>query len=306
MSRRVVCTIISSSASTIVNSFSANPKQTGAQWPMRHGRSDLNRSVTLLASLLLLSGSAAGAERQILDDIENGTIQLDTEVAIPSGNASMPTPGSENEPASFIVKLTKAQEKTITDKAYPLMLAKWPFNLISVCWENSAPTNDLERTWVRDAITNSWQRSSALQFVGWEKCGPNTLGVRINIDDVGPYARFLGKFLAGVKSGMVLNFTFQAWGQSCTASEAQRKGCVESIAVHEFGHAIGFAHEQNRPDTPGECSNLRQGTNGDRIDITPWDPHSVMNYCNPIYNNNGALSEFDIQAVQYIYGVPSK
>jgi hypothetical protein len=79
-----------------------------------------------------------------------------------------------------------------------------------------------------------------------------------------------------------------------------RESCIRSIAVHEFGHAIGFAHEQNRNDTPGECAEKPQGPNGD-VMLTPWDLHSVMNYCNPVYNNNGVLSDDDIISVNKIY-----
>ena len=48
-----------------------------------------------------------------------------------------------------------------------------------------------------------------------------------------------------VRDGMVLNFTFRNWGRSC---QAGRKACIELIAVHEFGHAIGYA----RTSTTGQ------------------------------------------------------
>jgi hypothetical protein len=89
--------------------------------------------------------------------------------------------------------------------------------------------------------------------------------------------------------------------QARTTKE-QRRDCIYSIAVHEFGHAIGYAHEQNRFDAPGECQLLRQGTDGDLL-LTPYDPQSVMNYCNRLYNNNGQLSENDRRALAAVYGV---
>lgn len=78
---------------------------------------------------------------------------------------------------------------------------------------------------------------------------------------------------------------------------------IRAIAVHEFGHAIGFTHEQNRADAPGECQLLAQGTNPDTL-LTPYDPTSVMNYCNKRWNNEGFLSALDISAAQALYGKP--
>lgn len=257
-----------------------------------------------LSVLLLATNLATASEDNVLTAVENGTIKLDSEVALPSGDQSAPAPGWGKEPASFIVSLNKAEEKAIVDKAYPLLLAKWPFNALSACWENPTAADAAERRWVQQAVERTWQKHSALKFLGWATCAPNNLGIRIFIEDSGPHTKGLGKFLSGKPKGMVLNFTFQTWSPSCHETESERRLCIESIAVHEFGHAIGFAHEQNRPDTPGECKEPPQGSNGDTTSITPWDPHSVMNYCNSEYNNNGELSAFDIKAVQYIYGLP--
>jgi Astacin (Peptidase family M12A) len=208
---------------------------------------------------------------------------------------------------SLISGINKQFERDIIDHAFPNIGVKWPSHRVFVCWEENDPKYAKERKLVRKAIRDSWESHSGLKFgtddekEDWGFCSMGFEGIRIHIEDVGPNTVDLGNRLATRANGMVLNFTYKNWSPKC---QHNLDFCDRSIAVHEFGHAIGFAHEQNRPDTRGECAQLAQGANGDTLSLTPWDIHSVMNYCNPEYANNGELSHFDIVAVQYIYGMP--
>lgn len=192
------------------------------------------------------------------------------------------------------------------DFGYMVLGAAWPFahnapKVIFVCWENPTAANSASRGWVRDQVEKTWQRQSALIFKGWQACSPDNSGIRIRIQDEGPHVKAFGRHLNGMRSGMILNDTFESWGKFC---RTKIESCVRSIAAHEFGHALGFAHEQNRPDTPGECAATHGQDQAREQVLTPYDPRSIMNYCNPEYNNNGELSPLDIKALQKVYGVP--
>ncbi|EKU73161.1 MULTISPECIES: hypothetical protein [Sphingobium] len=169
---------------------------------------------------------------------------------------------------------------------------------IPVCWETTGSAQ--EKAWVKQAIAASWEAGSGIRFDWRETCPEGLQGIRIQVADQGAHTKGLGVELRGVRNGMVLNFAFGAWNQPCAT---QREYCIKVIAVHEFGHALAFSHEQNRPDAPGECAIQRQGSDGTLL-LTPYDPDSVMNYCNATYNNDGKLSQFDRFAAQALYCAP--
>jgi hypothetical protein len=173
----------------------------------------------------------------------------------------------------------------------------WPKKDLVVCWQNSPDSEYVtEKAWIKARITDTWQANSGLRFSGWDECQTfRDEDIQIEIKN-GTRPQTIG--LGSNMDVMYLNFQLDKFFPDGCASDNRK--CVESTAIHEFGHAVGINHEHLRSDNPTpNCGPTSGGTAGDTT-VGSYDPDSIMNYCNNMSYTN-RLSNGDIQTIRKLY-----
>lgn len=151
---------------------------------------------------------------------------------------------------------------------------------------------------VKDAILDSWGKWTRVRFVDWGTCSSNVEGY-IYVD---LYKRPGGQGNSLPRGGYHKEGVW-LW----MAMESPDEPWLRTVAIHEFGHALGFHHEMDRPDASFPAGTLPCGRveYGQGTYLTPYyDDVSVMNYCNP--RNRNGLSFGDIEGAQSLYGTSAE
>jgi hypothetical protein len=176
---------------------------------------------------------------------------------------------------------------------------RWTIRNIQVCWEPYKPRRVFGKQydqhsnlkeWSQRAVESSWgAQANKISFHGWKTCKEEEVGIRIAIaSDEDPHTTGMGTQLNGRRKGMTL------YAPLDIKSNYERWKLVDGIAIHEFGHALGFNHEHNRPDTDRTKCSVFDGPQTDTwIRPGPYDPQSVMNYCADRKGERTRLTELD-------------
>jgi len=176
--------------------------------------------------------------------------------------------------------------------------ASWPSGIVPVCYDPVLGNNPTLLAAARSILdTQGWSAVANVQFTGWGPCGLFA----------GPGGNVRVTFASG-SNGNTSPLGYAGWN-AFTNVQLVSDGTSQHFTyevLHEFGHALGWAHEQQRPDnwagnTEIDCTVNQAGqtTTSGTYDTSYFDTESIMSYCTGWPN---ALSPGDVAGVQRAYG----
>jgi hypothetical protein len=173
----------------------------------------------------------------------------------------------------------------------------WSTTSIPVCFR-VATGNDTRKVIAREVLEDTWSRVTPLRFTGFGTCSSTTPSALPNTIAV--------SFVAGSRGSSPVGTSNTQWNAlELTSNDTLQRFRYE--VMHEFGHSLGFHHDQVRPDNwsgtnPVYCDQFNPGEVGGfsgGITYTGADNLSVMSYCAGFAT---ALSARDVVGVRNAYG----
>lgn len=192
---------------------------------------------------------------------------------------------------------------TVIEEQAPLVVPTgvtlWPNGIVRVCLRPSpnTPSGDLDvvRASIRRTLGEGWARTANVMFWDFSNCGNPlpTNAVEVTFDTaVSNSSDVLGMKVNGTN---VVNFQ---WDHDLSLAPQP------DLILHEFGHVLGFAHEQARDKyvpVNSTCPAEPTAMNAD-VKGTPLDGASIMIHTGGCMVAATGLSPWDIVGVQNAYG----